>query len=125
MLEFCRLRRGILAALAVIVASSVANADPYPADAMHAAVPTVTQPEASVADSLRVVVPCAAGSPGDLLARAVALMLSERLGQQVVVENITASPGNAGVHAGKQAGTSSNAIFLLAASGSDVSPCGQ
>jgi tripartite-type tricarboxylate transporter receptor subunit TctC len=42
---------------------------------------------------LRLIVPCAAGTPADLLARIVAKGMSENAGYEVQVENITAGSG--------------------------------
>jgi tripartite-type tricarboxylate transporter receptor subunit TctC len=70
-------------ALALLLCSSAAFAQaaglPYPSRAV------------------RVVVPFAPGGPSDIVARLVGQRLSERLGQQLVVENRTGAGGNLGV----------------------------
>ena len=63
------------AAIALAAASHVASAQTVPA-----------QP-------VRIIVPCAAGTPADLVARIVAKGMSEIPGQQAYVENITAGAG--------------------------------
>ena len=113
------------AAMAVIVASTLASAETNPAETARVVVPPVAQAKPPAAEPLRVVVPCAVGSPGDLIARAVARMLSERLERQVAVENVTGGTGNPAAEASKQVATSSDAIFLLPAGESDVSSCGE
>jgi tripartite-type tricarboxylate transporter receptor subunit TctC len=45
---------------------------------------------------IRVIVPFAAGGPTDVIARIVALKLSESWGQQIYVENVPSGGGNAG-----------------------------
>ena len=62
------------AAIALAAVSHVASAQTVPAQPVH------------------IIVPCAAGTPADLVARIVAKGLSES-GQQAYVENITAGAG--------------------------------
>jgi tripartite-type tricarboxylate transporter receptor subunit TctC len=45
---------------------------------------------------VRVIVPFAAGGPTDIVARLVALKLSDRWGQQVFIENVVGASGNIG-----------------------------
>jgi tripartite-type tricarboxylate transporter receptor subunit TctC len=52
--------------------------------------------QAEPVQTQRLIVPCAAGSPNDLMARIIARALSESSGQQVEVENITTGANNAG-----------------------------
>src|SRR6185295_15306278 len=46
---------------------------------------------------VRIIVPFAAGGPTDVVARLVGQKLSEKLGQQFVVENIGGAGGNLGM----------------------------
>jgi tripartite-type tricarboxylate transporter receptor subunit TctC len=110
--------------MALAVASSVAGGETGPVDAARAILPTVPQVHASAPAALRVVVPCVVGSPGDLVARAVARTLSEHLGQQVAVENVTTSSRDGEADASKLAATS-NAIYLIPVGGGDLAPCGE
>lgn len=54
------------------------------------AVSQIAPVQAEPVQPLRLAVPCAAGTPADLLARIVAKGMSENAGYQVQVENITA-----------------------------------
>jgi tripartite-type tricarboxylate transporter receptor subunit TctC len=67
------LHRNFCFALTVIVTATVAQ---------------IARAENEVLPPLRLVVPCKAGSPNDLLARIVAQSLSERSGRNVIVENL-------------------------------------
>ena len=58
-----------------------------------AAVSHVASAQTAPAQPVRVIVPCAAGTPADLVARIVAKGMSEISGQQAYVENITADAG--------------------------------
>ena len=46
---------------------------------------------------VKIIVPFAAGGPTDVVARLIATKLSERLGKQFYVENVTGAGGNAGM----------------------------
>ena len=48
------------------------------------------------AKPIRIVVPLAAGGPGDVLTRAVAQKLTDKLGQQVVIDNRPGANTNIG-----------------------------
>ena len=65
----------IAAAISVVAASHFASAQTPPA-----------QP-------VRIIVPCAVGSPPDLVARILAKEMSEISGQQTYVENVSAGAG--------------------------------
>jgi tripartite-type tricarboxylate transporter receptor subunit TctC len=57
--------------------------------------PTATEPYPT--RPVRIVVPFAAGGPGDLISRLIAQMLSEGLGKQFYVENQGGAGGNIGM----------------------------
>ena len=58
-----------------------------------AAVSHVASAQTVSAQPVRIIVPCAAGTPADLVARIVAKGMWENSGQQTYVENITAGAG--------------------------------
>src|SRR5260221_10949547 len=68
----------VAAAAALVAASQSASAQQYP-----------TRP-------ITVVVPFAAGGPTDVLARILGQHMSQTLGQQIVVENLTGGGGSIG-----------------------------
>jgi hypothetical protein len=55
-----------------------------------AAVSHVASAQTVPAQPVRIIVPCAAGTPGDLVARIIARAMSEIPGQRAYVENLTA-----------------------------------
>ncbi|MEA3021599.1 MAG: hypothetical protein QOK01_451 [Alphaproteobacteria bacterium] len=62
---------------------------------------------------VRIIVPFAAGGPTDVVARLVGQKLSERLGQQFVVENIGGAGGNIGMgNAARTAGDGYTILFV-------------
>src|SRR5438045_1783937 len=62
---------------------------------------------------VRIVVPFAAGGPTDVMARLIGQKLSERLGQQFVVENIGGAGGNIGMgNAARAAGDGYTILFV-------------
>jgi tripartite-type tricarboxylate transporter receptor subunit TctC len=81
-MRFCPARTAIIAA-ALAIASVPASAQTTPAQNWPSRVPTI-------------VVSFPAGGPTDVLARAVATDLADRLGQQFVVENRSGAGGNVG-----------------------------
>lgn len=68
-----------LTAFAVLAFAGAASAQPYPAK------------------PVRIIVPFAAGGPVDVVARLVGQKLSEKLGQQFVIENQVGAGGNTGM----------------------------
>src|SRR6185295_3716057 len=72
--------RGLIAALALIASGSVGLAQDWP-----------TRP-------VTMIVPYAAGGPVDTVGRIMAQGLSELLGQQVIVENVTGAGGMTGAN---------------------------
>ena len=66
---------------------------------------------------MRIVVPYAAGGSPDIIARLVGQALSERLGQQVIIENRTGAGGNIGTEVVVRA--PADGYTLLLATGSE------
>jgi tripartite-type tricarboxylate transporter receptor subunit TctC len=60
------------------------------------AFPPIASGQAYPAKPIRIVVPLAAGGPGDLLARAIAQKLSDAVGQPVVIDNRPGANSNVG-----------------------------
>jgi tripartite-type tricarboxylate transporter receptor subunit TctC len=67
------------------------------------AAPTVTHAQSWPARPVTMIVPFPAGGATDLLARALGLELSEKLGQQFVIDNRTGATGNIGAAAAAKA----------------------
>jgi tripartite-type tricarboxylate transporter receptor subunit TctC len=62
---------------------------------------------------VRIIVPFPAGGPTDVMARLIGIKLSERLGQQFIVENIAGAAGNIGMgNAAKQPGDGYTILFV-------------
>jgi tripartite-type tricarboxylate transporter receptor subunit TctC len=62
---------------------------------------------------VRIVVPFAAGGPTDVMARLIGQKLSERLGQQFIIENIAGAAGNIGMgNAARAAGDGYTILFV-------------
>jgi tripartite-type tricarboxylate transporter receptor subunit TctC len=84
-----------IAALCVALTASAAHAQPYPNKLV------------------RIIVPFPAGGPTDVMARLIGIKLSERLGQQFIVENIAGAAGNIGMgNAAKQPGDGYTILFV-------------
>jgi tripartite-type tricarboxylate transporter receptor subunit TctC len=96
------LRRRLLqltaAAAALVTISLTAGAETYPAR------------------PVRVIVPFSPGGPADVLARLIALKLSQSLGQQFYVENQAGAGGNIGMRAGAQAAPDGYTITVVSTS---------
>ena len=75
------------------------------------AMPALAQ-EAYPARSVRIIVPFAAGGGADAVARALAQKLSERLGQQFIVDNRPGGAGNIGTEAAARAAPDGYTLLL-------------
>jgi tripartite-type tricarboxylate transporter receptor subunit TctC len=77
-----------------------------------------TRPSFPMDSSVRIVVPCPIGSPGDILARRIARDLSERSGRHFHVENLDAE-------AAGRAQSDENTMLFGPANPADTSSCGE
>src|SRR5439155_12407255 len=85
----------IAALLAALFAGSASAADTYPNRLV------------------RIIVPFPAGGPTDVMARLIGQKLSERLGQQFIVENMPGAAGNIGMgNAARAAGDGYTILFV-------------
>jgi tripartite-type tricarboxylate transporter receptor subunit TctC len=85
----------IAALLAALFAGSAFAADNYPSRLV------------------RIIVPFPAGGPTDVMARLIGQKLSERLGQQFIVENMPGAAGNIGMgNAARAAGDGYTILFV-------------
>jgi tripartite-type tricarboxylate transporter receptor subunit TctC len=100
------MRRGALALLMTLAAVHIAAAQPAP------------WPERPI----HLIVPFPAGSSSDIVARIVAQGLSERLGQQLVVENRPGASGNLGTEAVAHAAADGYTLGLANTSTLTLSP---
>jgi tripartite-type tricarboxylate transporter receptor subunit TctC len=87
-----------VATLCVALFAGVASADNYPSKIV------------------RIIVPFAAGGPTDVVARLVGQKLSERLGQQFIVENQSGAGGNIGMGAAARAAGDGYTILFVSSS---------
>ncbi|WP_454766909.1 Bug family tripartite tricarboxylate transporter substrate binding protein [Cupriavidus campinensis] len=94
---------GIAMALAFAAVGS-AHADPYPAK------------------PIQMIVPQAPGGTNDIVARLVAADLSQRLGQQVVVENRPGAGGNIGTQAAARATPDGYTLLMTISSTQAINP---
>jgi len=88
----------VAAVLAGIAAASAASAQDYP-----------NRP-------VRMIVPFAAGGPTDVIARVVAMKLTEGLGQQVVVDNRAGAGGNIGMGLAAAAAPDGYTVIVVSSS---------
>jgi tripartite-type tricarboxylate transporter receptor subunit TctC len=65
---------------------------------------------------VRIIVPFPAGGPTDVVARLVAQKLSERLGQQFIIENLAGAGGNIGMGAAARAAADGYTILFVSSS---------
>jgi tripartite-type tricarboxylate transporter receptor subunit TctC len=78
--------------------------------------PRVARAQTWPARPVRLIVTFAAGGPNDIIARLMAQWLSDRLGQQVVVENRTGAGGNIGTEAAAKAVPDGYTFLVMGAS---------
>jgi tripartite-type tricarboxylate transporter receptor subunit TctC len=78
--------------------------------------------EAYPAKPIKLIVPFAPGGPTDIMGRTVGKLLSEKLGQPVVVENKAGSGGNIGTDAALKAATDGYTLALSAISSLAIAP---
>src|SRR5207245_6980168 len=76
---------------------------------------------AAVADNypnkiVRIIVPFPAGGPTDVMARLIGQKLSERLGQQFIVENMPGAAGNIGMGSAARAAGDGYTILFVSSS---------
>src|SRR5258705_13618436 len=65
---------------------------------------------------VKMIVPFAAAGPTDVVARLIALKLSEKFGQQFYIENMAGAGGNIGMAAGAKAPAAGHPILFLSSS---------
>jgi len=78
-----------------------------PANAQAAKYPTKT---------VHIIVPFAAGGPTDVVARLIALKLSEKLGQQFIIDNVPGAAGNIGMGKGAKSDPDGYTIQFVSSS---------
>jgi tripartite-type tricarboxylate transporter receptor subunit TctC len=81
-----------------------------------AALPTASRfawAQAYPARPVRIIVPSAPAGPTDILARLMGQWLSERLGQQFIIENRTGAGGNVGTEAGVRASPDGYTLLMV------------
>jgi tripartite-type tricarboxylate transporter receptor subunit TctC len=95
---------GLISALALLSAAGAARADTWPAK------------------PIQMIVPQAPGGTNDIVARLVAADLSQRLGQQVVVENRPGAGGNIGTQAAARANPDGYTLLMTISSSQAINP---
>jgi tripartite-type tricarboxylate transporter receptor subunit TctC len=85
------------------------------------AVPRIARAQTYPARSVRIIVAFAAGGPNDIITRLMAQWLSDRLGQQFVVENRPGAGGNIGTEAAIRA-TPDGYTFLFVGASNAINP---
>jgi tripartite-type tricarboxylate transporter receptor subunit TctC len=90
-----RTKTSILAWSAAVLLASTCHSQTYPARAV------------------RTIVPYAAGGPTDVIARVVVQKLSERFGQQFIVENLPGAGGNTGIAKSAKAAADGYTIVVV------------
>jgi tripartite-type tricarboxylate transporter receptor subunit TctC len=81
-----------------------------------AAVPTILSAQSYPSKPVRIIVPAAAGGPTDILARLMSQWLSQRLGQQFIVENRTGGGTTIGTEAAVRAPADGYTLLMVATS---------
>ncbi len=94
--------RAIIAALAVLVVVPTSQAQ--------------TPPGSYPDKPVRIIVPFAPAGPTDVVARLIATKLSERLGKQFYIENITGAGGNTGMGQAARAAPDGHTILFVSSS---------
>lgn len=95
---------GIVSALALLFTAGAAHADTWPSK------------------PIQMIVPQAPGGTNDIVARLVAADLSQRLGQQVVVENRPGAGGNIGTQAAARARPDGYTLLMTISSSQAINP---
>lgn len=95
---------GIVSALALLFTGGAAHADTWPSK------------------PIQMIVPQAPGGTNDIVARLVAADLSQRLGQQVVVENRPGAGGNIGTQAAARARPDGYTLLMTISSSQAINP---
>ncbi len=95
---------GIVSALALLFTASAAQADTWPSK------------------PIQMIVPQAPGGTNDIVARLVAADLSQRLGQQVVVENRPGAGGNIGTQTAARARPDGYTLLMTISSSQAINP---
>src|SRR5207244_519801 len=78
------------------------------------AVSRIARAQAYPSRPVRLIVPAAAGGPADIITRLIGQWLSERVGQQFVIENRPGAGGNIGTEAVVRALPDGYALLLVA-----------
>jgi tripartite-type tricarboxylate transporter receptor subunit TctC len=94
--------RGVLAAVTVLVSAAVSQAQSPPG----------SYPDRPV----KIIVPFAPAGPTDVVARLIAQKLSERLGKQFYIENVTGAGGNTGMGQAARAAPDGYTILFVSSS---------
>src|SRR5262245_25737230 len=77
------------------------------------AVSRIARAQAYPSRPVRIIVPAAPAGPTDILARLMSQWLSERLGQQFIIENRTGAGGNVGTEAGVRASPDGYTLLMV------------
>ena len=103
------LRRRVLTRIAGVLTTLVALTLPA---ALHAQTPPGNYPDKPV----KIIVPFAPAGPTDVVARLIATKLSERLGRQFYIENVTGAGGNTGMGQAARAAPDGYTILFVSSS---------